>query len=97
MLSEGAEEHLVAILLLMFSVFLPIVMYRKGMEGWLTVIAVLLFIWSQVTLIMLLTPTAFYRYRSTFDPLIHLVMCIGILEIVRLVQAKIRQKKSETV
>ncbi len=69
--------------LLLFSILIPVITYRKNVVQWLIILSIILFIWFYIGMISILTAAAFARYRMTIEPLIYLVVFVGIAEILQ--------------
>lgn len=77
------RNGLIFIFLLLFSILVPVIAYRKNIVQWLIILFIILFIWFYIGMISLLTAAAFARYRMTIEPLIYLIILSGIAEILQ--------------
>jgi hypothetical protein len=85
------EKTVVLLLLVIFTVFLPIRMYRRSNDEGLIVTGLLLIIWFHVIMLLFLAASHFYRLRLPIEPLIILTLALGIWEILVICRSKFKR------
>lgn len=76
------------ILFILFSIFYPVVLYRKDFYQWMAILVIIMFIWLHIFAVVFLSYSDYDRLRMPVDSLIIIILCFGVYRLISILRSR---------